>query len=115
MLNGLVSRFRHLRRLGSGVMLILGAPWTVLGVLMFIRDNLILPENRAAWDTLGLLPHWSASWWIVGALTIILAGVIETSYRLDRALRATRAVLSAHARRMVAPAQFSHLARNRGH
>jgi hypothetical protein len=59
----------------------------IVAFLTFVRDNLLPPETRAAWDTFGLLPHWSLSQWLVGALAITLAGVIEVSFRLDRALR----------------------------
>src|SRR5207245_4798613 len=75
------ARFRHWRALFGPFGVVIGSVYFVVGVLTFIRDNLLPPETRATWDTFKLLPHWPMSWWLVVGLLTLLISLLEASYR----------------------------------
>lgn len=81
----LTSRWRHLRQLvHRGLWTILLGLWGLFGLLATIRDNFIPIENRAAWDTLRVVPHWTLGIWISVFLAILVVGGFEGSYRVRR-------------------------------
>lgn len=79
----LITRPRHLRQLiHRGVWMILLLLWGFFGLLATVRDNFLSVEARASWDTLRVIPHWSAVIWMMVFLLITMIGLFEGSYRI---------------------------------
>ena len=61
--------------------------WGVIGLLVFIRDNLLSRELQEKFATLSLLPHWAWYWWAIGFLVIGSLMLFEGSHRAYRQLK----------------------------
>ncbi len=80
----LTRRYAHGRAvLWRPLVAFLGVPWAVLGVLTWIRSEL-LPLPYRDWFMLRWLPSWSLSTWVIIALALLLLVLFEGSYRVRR-------------------------------
>jgi hypothetical protein len=84
-MRGVISeRFTHwksilaMSRLGA----IVSGIYTILGALTWTRDE-VVKRNPAesVWHVVDFLPHWSIWQWGCGAAIIVVASVLESSYR----------------------------------
>lgn len=81
-MKSLTGRLRHFKAVYRGWLIaVLGGAYALLGVIAFVRDNLLPPVLRARLDTFTLLPHWSLTSWLIIALVVLLVGSLEGSYR----------------------------------
>lgn len=81
-MKSLTGRLRHFKAVYHGwLIVVLCGTYALLGVITFVRDNLLPPDQRARLDTFTLLPHWSLTSWLIIALVVFLVGALEGSYR----------------------------------
>ncbi len=55
--------------------------WFLIGLILFIRDELLPPEYQEKWRILKLIPDWSWYFWIILGLVVVLGIVLEGAYR----------------------------------
>jgi hypothetical protein len=65
---------------------LLGSAWLILGIWVVFRDEFWMPTNENEWRIINMIPHISLSWWLVGALSIVIVWIFEASFRLTRRL-----------------------------
>lgn len=58
--------------------------WLLIGILVFFRDDIVVPHNEGAWKVANMIPHISLAWWIAGSFVILAMWAFEASFRLQR-------------------------------
>lgn len=79
-------RLDHWRAVFGVPFRVLTTLFALLGIATFVRDNVLPPDRRAAFDTytlLSQLPQWQAPTWFALSLLFVVVGVLEGSYRLS--------------------------------
>jgi len=53
------------------------------------RDELLSPETAQKWRVLNMMPHWDWGWWVLISAAVILAILIDGSFRIHAGLKET--------------------------
>jgi hypothetical protein len=88
---GFVARYVVWRAiLAFGWHWLLAVPFTLAGVLTFVRDELASAEWQEQFRTqtlLALLPDWPWEWWVLAGLVVLFLATLEGAYREQKRLR----------------------------
>ncbi len=56
----------------------------VIGGLITWRDELLPDDIKAKWRVLKMLPHWDWGWWALITAAVMIAIILEASFRIRR-------------------------------
>lgn len=57
------------------------AVWGILGIFIFVRDEIWQPDLENKWKLINLVPEFSLTVWLILSLIILLFWIYEASYR----------------------------------
>ena len=64
----------------------LAGVWTLIGIFVFVRDDVLLPKDPDKWRTISLVSHLSFAAWASFFLFILLAAVYESGFHIQARL-----------------------------
>ena len=68
---------------GKGISLI----WLLVSVFSLVRDEFFMPNDVKTWRVINMIPHLSLSLWIIVFALIVVIGIFESSFRLEKTKR----------------------------